>query len=127
MERALRTRMKADAAITAIVGSHVHWKRRPERSPYPSLVLTLVNSDYTQSHDGLTGFRPSLVRFSCFAEDLSTAVALRGAVIDVILQPAIVDGTEFLVAQGVSTRSRQNDTDAGVIDQEIVEATLHHT
>ena len=125
MEAALRTRLKNDAGVTAIVGNRIDWDERPQATAYPALVLETVVGIDDQHMQGFT-LQETRIQFNCFAADKKTAVALRDAVKAAIAPPATVGGVEFMRAQRIERRQAPRNTNTDFVNREILEATFFH-
>ena len=124
-EEALRDRLKADATVTAIVGTRIDWDVRPQATAYPALVLETITGLNPRHMKGFS-LTSDRVQFSCFANTKKEAVALRTAVLAAIEAPATAGGIEFMGAQDIVRRQAPNNTSTGVVSNEIVEATFFH-
>ncbi|WP_343347653.1 DUF3168 domain-containing protein [Sphingomicrobium sp. XHP0239] len=126
MEDALRTRLKADPAVAAIVGAGVYWDERPQATAYPAVVLETIFGQRDQHLKGFDGFHSTRVQVNCFSTTKKEAVSLREAVIAAIVPAAAEGGTEFLRAQDIEVRQGPKSTSTGTTHNEIVEATIWH-
>lgn len=73
MEEALRTLLRGNAAVAALVGSRVDWGMRPQGSSLPAICLTIV-SDAPVDHslDG-PGVSQARVQIDCFGVTYGSA------------------------------------------------------
>lgn len=132
-ETALRSRLKGDAAVAALVGTDrdgnlsIDWKVKPQRSPYPAVVLTNGGSDRSQSMAGFISLRRTRLRLRCSAENPAVAAALREAVIAAVVAEAVVDGVTFARAQNIDHYDGTEATDTGLIHQEFISLDLWHS
>ena len=125
METALRARLKADTAVTAIT-QEIHWNAKPQKAPYPAAVLLVVFDGRSQNMSGFDGYRETRVQIDCFAETKPDAVALREAVIAAITPAATQSGVSFLRAQQITVVDRGTNTEVGFIYRELIEASIWH-
>lgn len=128
-ETALRSRLKNDATINTIIGkkggvSSIDWKERPERAPFPSIVLEVVFGDRSQHMGGFNAFQPYRTQFRCTADNPADAVALRDAVIECIAPEETVEDVKFLRAQGINHFGRVERGGAATLHHEFVEAEI---
>lgn len=81
MQSALRSRLKADATVSGLVGTRVDWGLRPQAKTLPAITLTLVSSprDYTMAGAQVTQFYR--VQVDCWALTYKESNDLRAAVI----------------------------------------------
>ena len=100
----LRSRLKANATITAIVGTAIDWNRR---TGLPALVLTKVSPGRTYTFDGATGLHGARVQFDCMAKDIAVAVALFAAVQAEMERTVTVGATRFSMSFLAAERDMQ--------------------
>lgn len=104
MRADLRTRLKANSAITAITGTAIDWNRR---TGMPALVLYHITPGRTYSHDGATDLQGSRIQFDCMATELPDAEGLFNAVLAEMEQAKTVGGTAFSMSFLDSQRDMQ--------------------
>lgn len=119
METALRSRIKA-------VADEVHWSVRPQNTPLPCVVLTVVADNRSQNMGGLDTFRDTRVQIDCYGATYKAAADLREAVIDAVLPEATVSGVTFLRAFVNTVLDRGDQTEAGFIHREMIDLSLWH-
>lgn len=117
----LRTRAKA-----ALPGKTVEWDVRPARTAYPACILETISGRRAQHMGGFNGFQATLVQFSCFATTKKEAVEMREALISSVTPEDVTGSTTFLRMQDIVVRQRPQNTEAGFVYCEIVEATAWH-
>lgn len=100
----LRSRLKANATITGIVGTAIDWNRR---TGMPALVLYHITPGRTYSHGGVTDLQGSRIQFDCMATELPDAEALFNAVLAEMEQAKTVGGTTFSMSFLDSQRDMQ--------------------
>ncbi len=125
-ETALRSRLKAAGAVTAIVGQRIDWTERPQRSAYPAVVLQIVSDDRSQHMKGFNGFRPTRVQIDCFALKADTKVTLREAVIAAVVPAASVSPATFLRAFVNNVIDRSENTETGFVHRDLIDLTFWH-
>lgn len=126
LENGLRTRLKADSAVSAIT-TNVEWDERPQASSYPAVVLETVIGNDTQHMKGFNTYSDTIVQFSCFATSKTAATNLRDAVKAAIVPEGEAGGSKFLRATDVIRRQRPTSTNTGMVHMEILEARIWHT
>lgn len=126
METALRARLKDDVAVAALVANRIDWGVRPQGSPLPAIVLTIVADNRRQHMAGFDTFRSTRVQVDCYAATKAEAVQLREAVLDAIVPAAVHSGVEFLRAFLNTVLDRGEQTAAGFIHRELIDASLWH-
>lgn len=84
---ALRARILAAPPVAALVGNRVNWSTRPQRDPWPCLVLTLISDPWPVEYAGLTAFRESRVQVDVMAMAPETVRAIRSGLIPAIHPP----------------------------------------
>jgi hypothetical protein len=79
MEQALRDWLLAHADVGALVDDRVYWLRRPQNSPLPAIVLTVVSGRPDRPLSGPSGLASGLVQADCRASTPAEAGDLRDA------------------------------------------------
>ena len=126
METAFRARLLDDSTISAIAGNFIDWVIRPQKSPFPSVVLQVRNDDHSQHMAGFDTFHQATIQASCFSLDYKQASELRQAIINVASQAAIKDGVEFLRGFIGLVVDRGQNTDTGFVHQCLVDLIIWH-
>lgn len=98
MEEALVARLRADAGISALVGTvnsrpAVDWIERSET--LPCITLQDVTSGRNYAHDGAIDLESPTVQIDCWAESYGTAKLIARAVIAEMETAATVSGIVF--------------------------------
>jgi hypothetical protein len=126
METALRARLKADAGVSALVGSRIDWSVRPQGSSTPCVVLTTIADDRDQHFQGFATYRPTRLQIDCYAATKAVAVSLREAVIAAVVPEATQSGVTFLRAFINTVLDRGDQTETGFIHRELIDLTCWH-
>lgn len=126
METALRTRLKNNAGVSALVGTRIDWGVRPQNAALPCIVLTIVADQRPQHMGGLMDSRATRVQIDCYGQTRASAVALREAVIAAILPQATVSGVTFQRAFIDTVRNIDAQTDTGVVFRDMIDAQIWH-
>lgn len=126
MEEALRSRIKAAAPVTSIVGTRIDWGVRPQGAPYPSVVLKTVSDPMPQDYKGFVLMRETRVQIYCMAESRKIAVDLRKAVIAAIVAGGSYFGTRFGRAFIETVRDLGANTDTGFVHCDSIDALIWH-
>src|SRR3546814_9701994 len=93
MDKALRDRLIADPAISAIVGTRVYWIDRPQSaSALPAIVLQKVSPGRTYTTKGATTLQGTRVQFDLFGLDYRDIAPLYEALLAEMEQPETVAG-----------------------------------
>lgn len=127
MQSDLRTVLKNDATISALVSTRVDWGVRPQGKPLPAITLTLVNDNREQMMAGLQTTQGPLVQIDCWAETYSDMATLRERVITLIATPVVQGSTRFLGAQDINAVDLPESTDNGIIHRAAIRANVWHT
>ena len=131
LETALRKRLLDNTAVTSLVGTWknlpcIFWSVRPESSPFPAIVLTLVSDDRSQNFEGFNGFHSSRVQIDCYASDYVTAANMREAVLAAVVPEAVVSDVTFLRAFVNTVLDRGDQTDTGFVHRQLLDITVWH-
>lgn len=70
------------AALPALVGVGVHWRRAPLNAPAPLVVLNVISDQRGNTHGGADGLAVSLVQVDAYAPDYYAVETIRAAVLD---------------------------------------------
>src|SRR3546814_10766144 len=106
MDKALRDRLIADPAISAIVGTRVYWIDRPQSaSALPAIVLQKVSPGRTYTTKGATTLQGTRVQFDLFGLDYRDIAPLYEALLAEMEQPETVAGINFGMARSEETTS----------------------
>lgn len=92
MRADLRSRLKANNAITAITGTAIDWNRR---TGMPALVLYNISPGRSYTFNGATGLHGARIQFDCMSLDLTEAEALFDAVLAEMEREETTGSTQF--------------------------------
>ena len=85
MEQALRSLLRADASLAALVSTRVDWGRRPQSDgELPGIVLMRVGGRRDLNMGGASGLVESLVQVDCYGETYSDAKLAARAIRDIV-------------------------------------------
>ena len=118
-ETSLRAQVKTAA-------TNVYWTVRPQASPLPAVVLTVVADNREQDLEGFTTTRFTRVQFDILASERPQVATLREAVIAAIAGPFLRDGIQFQRAMFEDVVDRGTDTDTGFVHRDQFDATIRH-
>jgi hypothetical protein len=126
METALRSRLKNDAGVSALVGSRVDWTQRPQGTSAPCVVLTAIADNRDQHFQGFAGFRSTRIQIDCYAATKAVSVALREAIISAVVPEATEGGVTFLRSFINTVLDRGDQTETGFVHRELIDLTCWH-
>lgn len=127
VEVALRSRLKADAAVAAIVATRIDWSVRPQRSAMPAIVLQVVSDVRPQTFKENTGTRETRVQIDCYALTRAQAISLRDAVINAISSGGTFFSVSFSRTFINNVIDRGENTDTGFVHRELIDASIWHS
>jgi hypothetical protein len=81
VQRDLTAALNAAPEVAELVERRLFWKRRPQGSPLPAVVMHRVHGQPQYTLEGRSGLTPYIVQFDCRAKTYSEALALSEAVI----------------------------------------------
>lgn len=84
MDEALFALLTGSTAITARVGSRVHWGMAPQGTALPALVLNIISGADTPHLTGTDGFWRYRVQIDCYGADRPSARLLSRDVINLL-------------------------------------------
>lgn len=87
MQVALRTILKNDAGVSALVGSRIYWGDRPQGSALPAIVLNLISDGRGYLMDGADATQQYRVQIDAFGASYASMDALRNAIITCLELP----------------------------------------
>lgn len=120
-ETALRSRLKDDAGVSALVGTRIDWAVRPQGSALPAIVLTMVHDDRGQHFEGFHSALQKRVQIDCYAKTRAEVAAMREAVLTAIVPQATKSGVSFLRAFVNDVLDRGSQTDTGFIHRDLID------
>lgn len=80
MEEWLRTRLRGDAAVAAIVEQRSDWGMRPQGDPKPGIALHLISDIPARRMSGQPTWHDARVQVDCWGSTPGQAIRLRRAV-----------------------------------------------
>lgn len=80
LQRDLRDYLLSRVAITDLVEERIYALRMPQPAAYPAIVISLVSTNATRSHDGYSEMRTRRVQVDCYSDDFDEMQALGEAV-----------------------------------------------
>lgn len=81
MEEAFTALILGDAAVAALVGNRVHWRRQPEKqNDFPYINLSLVDEQTGYELEGEDGLTRRIIQVDCWGEKYLDAVNVKRAV-----------------------------------------------
>lgn len=102
MEEDLKTRLRADAGLIALLGTHsrnnrpmIDWGTRPDDKALPALVMFKVSPGVEYDQDGATELEGPRVQFSVYAESYGETALVFRRLRELIENPATVGSTYF--------------------------------
>lgn len=81
MQVALRSRLKGDAGVSALVGPRVYWGDRPQGSALPAIVLNLISDGRGYLMQGADATQQYRVQIDIYGSTYAAMDAVRGAVV----------------------------------------------
>ena len=113
-EAALRTRLLAAEAVTALAGDRVDWGEHDQRrQQQPDVLLQTIVAPRDQHMGGEQALRYAIVQVACSAGTSPDKVALREAVIAALLPAAEVETMRFRRGFIDAVRDRSSDRGEG--------------
>ena len=125
-EEAVVLRPMANSAVAAIAGQNIEWDERAPDAPLPAIMLQTITNAQPQNNDGFDPFWPTRVQVNCLAPDKKTAVALRKAVIPVLVAAGEQDGVIFVQSFVDGGGSDAERTPTGRICRERTDLIIWH-
>ena len=107
------------------VADNVYWTVRPQSSPLPAVVLTVVADAREQDLESFTN-RNTRVQFDVWALDRAGVVTLREAVIAAVAGPFLRDGIQFQRGIFDEVADRGSDTDVVFVHRDQFDVTFRH-
>lgn len=120
MEGALRARLLAAAPVTNIVGTRVYWDDRPQGSPLPAVLLTVISDirDQTLKDFDILQAR---VQADAIGTTFAQKKALKEAVIATLAPAHLNDGIQFMRATQISAVPRNERTETQFIFRDAID------
>lgn len=126
LQSGLRSRLLADVAVAAAVGTRVSWVDRPQGSGLPAIVLQVVSDPRPAHLKGLAGARMTRVQMDVFAAAYGAALALARAAIAAVKDPATVSGKSFGPAFVDGQRDLAEDVSGTLVHRQSVDLMVWH-
>lgn len=128
MEEALRAKLLAAAAISAIVANRVDWGLRPQGDPLPGMELFKVTGLPDMIMSGPSGLVFSRVQVNCWGRDFADAKLLRRAVDKELLGfRGTVGDIRFAGIFPAGERDTTDSDEDGALFNCIRDLTIQHT
>lgn len=131
LEEAVVARLRAAAAVTALVGSgntaRIYWLVRPQGGALPAVVLTVSSEDRDQHLDGDNDMIETVVQADSWATSQAQASALDAAVRAALMPPADQGGMLFWRASDEGRTTTGEQTTEGYLRRVIRYVRLRHT
>jgi hypothetical protein len=123
---ALRSRLINDAAVTAVVGSKVHWGIVPQGTALPYIRLQTISDPRPAHLQGYESARVTRVQCDCFAASYGAARGLAEKVIAAVAVPATVGSIQFGFVKSEGPRDLGEDTPNGFIHRASLDLLVEH-
>lgn len=125
---ALRARLVADTAVSAIVSTRIYWGVVPQGAALPYVRMHVISDPRPEHLKGYESARRTRVRASCFAASFGTAKQLGSKIKDAVNAPwSTADGKVGRVKAEGPREGQGADTPAGFTHHQIVELSVSHT
>jgi hypothetical protein len=118
----LRAHLKASPAVA----SEVHWNTRPQASPFPAVVLQVIDEAVLRDLDGANGTKSARVQFHCMATTATEADTIRQAVLAKIEGSHTVGDTTFTLQGEPAWFDQGTNTATGFVHKCLVDARFFH-
>ncbi len=110
MEADLIAKLLASSGVTALVSTRINWKRRPQGSALPAIVLHKISGTPDVTHGGASGLRVSRIQADCWGASYGSAKAVARAIESAITAQTFTQGsTRFDVILIDSERDDTSD------------------
>jgi hypothetical protein len=126
-EEALLARLKASAAVKAMVGDRIHWQVRPQGSPLPALVLTVASERRTQHLKASDALVETLVQADSLSLKREEAAALDAAVRAVLLRGGDEGNVKFWRGSDAGRRDLGESQENGFLYRVSRDIRVRHT
>ncbi len=125
-EGALRSRLTAAGAVTALVGARVYWVDRPQSSALPGITLQLVDDQRGQHFGGFHTLQRAVVQIDVWATTYASGKAIKEAVIAALVPEVTANGIEFQRAF-ITARDLSERTETAFIHRPSLDFTFHYS
>jgi len=123
---ALRARLLADSAVSAIVGTKVAWEEQPQGVEAPHVTLTTISDTRPEHLKGYQETRSTRVQADCRALTFAQALALAHAVIAAVEAPGTFFGHRFGRTKAEGPRSIVDDVEDHTVRRQSVDLISWH-
>lgn len=127
MEGALRARLLAAGAVTALVSTRIYWEDRPQSAALPAIVLSLIVDDRDQHLGGFQTVRDALLQVDVLATSFASKKAIKEAVITALAPAQTGNGIRFQGATQITARPQNERTETQYVFRDIIEMKLHYS
>lgn len=120
MEGALRARLLAAAPVTALVDQRIYWDDRPQSSPLPAILLTVI-SDIRRQTLSDWDMLEARVQADAMALTFAQKKALKEAVIATLAPAEEINGIQFMRATEIAAVPRNERTETQFIFRDAID------
>jgi hypothetical protein len=120
-QTAVRTRLQAIGAVLpsytpqgGAATKPIFWGERPQNSPLPAIVLTIINDPIPAHLKDYQEVRSTLLQMDVYAPKYNDAAAIKHAAIEILKVPAVISGKVF--ACSFVERQRDSIETSGTIN-----------
>lgn len=125
---ALRARLIADAAVSAVVSTRIYWGVVPQGADLPYIRLHVISDPRPEHLKGYESARRTRVQASCFAASFGAAKQLGAMIVKATEAPwSTADGRFGRVKAEGPREGKGADTPAGFTHHQIVDLIVSHT
>lgn len=102
----------SDDALEAMVGTRIDFGKRPQEQALPAVTLQVTADPRPNHFGGRQGLRQTRLQVDCWGETADAAVSAAERIIEIIGDPAVVDGVRFEkpLIEGPEDSGNQEDT-----------------
>jgi hypothetical protein len=123
---ALRSRLQTAGPLVALITDRVYWKLRPQGSPLPAVVLTLVSDPRPRTMKAPVGYRASRIWIDCVADSRAVATQMSDAVLATIEGDGSFFGRRFGPPIDVIVTDKGEKTETGFTHCDRIECRIWH-
>lgn len=120
MEAALRARLLAAGPVTALAGTRIYWDDRPQSSPLPAVLLTVISDIRGQTLSDWDMLE-ARVQVDVFASTFAQKKALKEAVIAALAPAEQSNGIQFMRASEIAAVPRNERTETQFIFRDAID------
>lgn len=125
-QAALRARLVAASAVTALVGQRVYWVDRPQGHALPAVTLQTVSEEREQNLKGFEGLQRARVQVDIWARSYAEQRQVTEAVIAALITAAAQGGIQFTRAMIDGLRDLTERTEAQLFYRTSMDLVVHH-